>query len=347
MNDSKAKLPPKSSQPFPKVPQPFPKSSQLSPKVSQPVPRIVTEETIHDEHKKSIASLVFVFVLALIIIIAGFYALRYFKSIKVRPEPEVTKETQTIQGQAVKQPEVIPPTPTVIPSIETPEQNGAVAQVPVKEPDKVVEEFYNWYTNYNGNPIADGAYKTNEALSEDLVKKIEVYSGETDPFLCTKEKPSGFEVEPANTTGSNSSLAVNVKKDNQIIPVKINLKLNGAWKMINVTCLSGNGERSVLENIKQVTGLDYVTLEDSVFYWSAPDYKGRYALKINGLRIHTTNTDLSPKTIDELLLSYGFKNDTYNINGYKKDDIVCVDSGKMNPDNKLDVDLNCGKFAIK
>ena len=313
------------------------------PKIPQPSPQIQTEEAIHEEHKKSTATLVAVGILAVLIIIVGFYALKVLKKPEIVSKPTTEKTSETTAPSPVTT-EVTTPEPS-----ETAEKSpatGVTVQASVKDPDVVVEEFYNWYTNYAGDPIADGAYKTQEAVSDELAKKIESAEKETDPFLCSDEKSSDFEVEPADTSGDSSTVAVNVQKDGTIIPVKINLKLNGAWKMINVTCLSENGERSILENLKQETGLDYTTVIDTIFYWNVPDYKGRKAITVNGKGFSTANAALDSSVIKNFFTKNGFKSDASNASGYKKDDIVCIDSSKTDSANKYNVKVDCGKLSV-
>jgi hypothetical protein len=116
--------------------------------------------------------------------------------------------------------------------------------------------------------------------------------------------------------------------------------------MINVTCLSGDGETSILENLKLVTSLDYVTVKDSRFFWNVPDYKGRKAITVSGKGFSTDNAPLDPNVIKNFFIKNGFKSDTYNPSGFKKGDIVCLDSSKLQEANKLDVKIECGKLNI-
>ena len=304
----------------------------------QPVSKVQINETINDSHNKNIATFVGIIILIVLILVGGFYALKTLK--QADNKIEVPKVIETTPAPTV--PVVTPPAQ---PEVKTPSEDTVVKPA-VKDPDKVVEEFYNWYTNYSGDPIADGAYKTQEAVSEDLITKIESSSKDINPFLCSKDKSSGFKVEPASISGDGSSVTVNVTKDSTIIPVKVNLKLNGSWKMTNITCLSGDGETSLLENLKLVTSLDYTTVEDRQFLWNVPDYKGRKAMSVAGKGISTANASLDPNVIKNFFIKNGFKSDNYNSSGFKKGDIVCLDSSKLQEANKLDVKIECGKLNI-
>ena len=309
----------------------------------QPGQNTRAQESAGMENRSSLAIFVSGLIIVALIMSAGFYALRFIKKSENTPTLNALK-TSPAPVPPVTIPEVKIPTPEVA---EESQKNGVIVHGAAKDPGVAVEEFYNWYLEYPGDPIADGAYKTHNIISEDLIKKIEISEKETDPFLCGMERSSGIEVEPAKTSDDSSSVIINVKSNGMVTPVKANLKLNGNWKIINIVCLSENGERGVLENMKQETGLDYTTVIDTVFYWNVPDYKGRMAISIKGKGFSTANASIDPLVIKNFFIKNGFKEDPANISGYKKDDIVCVDSSKTDAGNKFNVKVDCGKFAPK
>ncbi len=321
-----------------------------------------------------------VILFALIILIGGFYLLRYVKQTQdaqnSATEATTTTPTSNITTTPVTTtptPDATTKTPPATPDItdttsateiktDTPEKtmppttksdiskshpkktNGTIVTgTPTpKTPDEIVKDFYSWYTKYEGDAITDGSYKTRNGVTADLIAKVERVSKLKDPFLYVSKPISNFEVEPPKINGENATVAINIKKSGKTYPIKISLKKNGSWKMINVTILSQNGERGILETFKEDQGLDYLTVKDTTFYWNLPDWKGRESQKVNGKNLKTDNAELTTD-VKTFLENQGYKADTQN-NGYKKDRTVCMYSDVINERNKHDIELKCGEI---
>ncbi len=114
-------------------------------------------------------------------------------------------------------------------------------------PEGTVEAFYRWYTSYNGNVIVDEAYRTNEHLTGDVVQKVDdivasFTHGGYDPFLCAQDIPSAFEVGTATVDGDEATVTAHgvwnagteYENRNDIL-LKL-VKLNGTWKITDVSC---------------------------------------------------------------------------------------------------------------
>jgi hypothetical protein len=100
---------------------------------------------------------------------------------------------------------------------EEPESATAIPEDPEPmTPEQVVENFYGWHIGYIqnvGNPLADGAYRSSEYLSEEFVRKADGIiasfdEGGYDPFLCAQDVPGKFTVEDATVSGESASVVV-------------------------------------------------------------------------------------------------------------------------------------------
>lgn len=275
-------------------------------------------------------------ILVALIIIGGFYAVRYVKKADKADKAKINNYVVT----EVKIPE--------------PKDKGSsikisdTASTVTEKPEKTVEEFYKWYTGYTGNPLTDGAYKSHKSMTNDLIGKIEKDIAKKtgyDPFLCSKNKATGLSVGTPQTAGNFASVIVNISSFGIITLPKVNLQLmNNTWKMVNVACLAVDGALGTIENLKNDTGLTYVTTKDAEFTWGSQDYKGAKASDIKGSGISTTNAATKTNAIKNFFAKKGFMADKYNTNGYKKGNTVCVYSDKLNSVKKHDVDIKCGEL---
>jgi hypothetical protein len=114
-------------------------------------------------------------------------------------------------------------------------------------PEQVVESFYDWYLGYPGNPVADGAYRSSEYLTEEFVEKVDAIiasfdQGGYDPFLCAQDIPGDLIVGDAVLSGDEASLVVhevwNVGTEYESVhDVTVELQtVDGAWKIADVLC---------------------------------------------------------------------------------------------------------------
>lgn len=271
-------------------------------------------------------------ILVILVIIGGFYAMSYIKK---------TDKTK-INNQTVTEVK-IPESKNNESAINIP----GTASPSTDKPEKTVEEFYKWYMGYSGNPLTDGAYKSHKSMTNDLIEKIEKDVSKKngyDPFLCSKNKATGLSIGTPQTAGNFSSVIVSISSANMITLPKVNLQLlNNVWKMVNIACLSTDGALGTIENLKNDAGLTYVITKDSEFPWNSQDYKGYDALDIKGSGFTTTNAEITTNAIKNFFIKKGFTLDSYNTNGYKKGNVVCVYSDKLNSNSKHDVIAECGE----
>jgi hypothetical protein len=114
------------------------------------------------------------------------------------------------------------------------------AQPPAVAPERVVESFYSWYIAYPGNPLAAGAYRTSEYVTEALVQKVDgiVASFDSvgyDPILCAQDKPGCFTVEMMDISENSAAAAVRTDFANHLIYVGL-IEIDGQWKIADITC---------------------------------------------------------------------------------------------------------------
>jgi hypothetical protein len=87
----------------------------------------------------------------------------------------------------------------------------AAAAPSTNGPEEIVEDFYRWYIGYPGNPLAEGAYRDSEALTDDLVQDVEEIiasfdQGAYDPFLCAQDLPGSFTIDIARVSGDEATV---------------------------------------------------------------------------------------------------------------------------------------------
>jgi hypothetical protein len=107
-------------------------------------------------------------------------------------------------------------------------------------PEEVVEGFYNWYLEYPGNPMSDGAFKLSPFLDEALIaakeEELSLFNmGGADVFLCAQDIPEKIYVQPAQIDGSRASVKVNSSFEGHSIEVELELR-EGEWKITRVHC---------------------------------------------------------------------------------------------------------------
>jgi uncharacterized protein YceK len=114
-------------------------------------------------------------------------------------------------------------------------------------PEAVVESFYDWYLQYPGNVIADGAHRSSQYLTEGFVGKVDAVvasfeKGGYDPFLCAQDVPGDLVVGEAEMSGNQARVAVqevwNPGTEAEFVKeVVVELEImGGAWRIANVIC---------------------------------------------------------------------------------------------------------------
>ncbi len=295
-------------------------------------------EQHQEENKSSHIATILAIILLILIVVGGFYLLKFLKQRdtmeKAEPAPIVNQVIPPVEK---------PVTPPLEPQPK--KTNGIQVKAPDKEPDTIVKEFYNWILSQPGDVIEDGRYKDRPEIYKTFIQKIENRKKDSlHPLLCSASNSAIADIQPPNTTVGISSIAVNLTENGKVVPLKVSLKLNGAWTITDILCLSEEGKRSVIENLKLETGLDYATLKNMSFLWSVPDYKGRVTKTISGKGFSTENTTVDPSVFENFFLKNGFKKDQYNEDGYQKDNMACVAHTEKSDTGRFDVEAVCGKI---
>ena len=303
-----------------------------NPEPGQPTYTVKTDEEIKKAHKKSVISVISMICLFIIVLFGGLYLLSRINA------PEVNTEMPAAPVITPKQPILQPPVINEPAKPSLPENK-------IESPESVVQVFYNWYITNKNEAYSDDNLLNQGNLDKDFAEKIKTGDSKPDPFLCSDEQ-TGFEVEPAVISGNSATIIVNIK-DKNVIPVTIGLiSEGGSWKINSASCPSPDDETSILENLKAVTGLDYVTVETVIFPWNLPDYKGVKTISLNGKEISTSDASIDPSVINNYFLKNGFTKDRYNDYGYSEKQTVCLDSGVTDPSGKYNLKIDCGKLAL-
>ncbi len=294
----------------------------------------------HQEENKSSFSGLLILLLLILMIAAGFYVLKFVKQKqeikKAEPVP-IVNVVPPVEKKAEK-----PKAPAPAPEEE---KVGTKVKMPEKRPETVVKEFYDWLLSQPGDVIQDGRYKDRPEIYKDFIQKIEKRKGEgLHPFLCSATSAAKADVQPPKTNAGQSSIAVNLTENDKVTTVKLTLKLNGAWTITNTLCLSQASKRSVIENLKLETGLDYTTLKDMSFLWSIPDYKGQKTKTLKGKGFSTENTTVDPSVFENFFLKSGFKKDTYNKDGYLKEKMACVAHVDKTETGRFNIEAVCANL---
>jgi hypothetical protein len=125
--------------------------------------------------------------------------------------------------------------------------SSATSEPSAAAPGEVVERFYEWYVDYPGNPLADGAYRSSEYLAGEFVQKVDGIiasfdQGGYDPFLCAQDVPASFTIEPATVSGDEASVVMheiwNPGTEVELVhDLTVTLRIvDGAWKIVGITC---------------------------------------------------------------------------------------------------------------
>jgi hypothetical protein len=117
-------------------------------------------------------------------------------------------------------------------------------------PEKVVHEFYGWYLENLGydpetdefrNPLQDGSYEEQGALSQEYIKRIEEMKAEglaADPLLCAQDVPQSFSIQAVDLSpmGEEARVTVGTSFEGHEFQVYLQ-KLSGEWKIAGVICM--------------------------------------------------------------------------------------------------------------
>lgn len=106
-------------------------------------------------------------------------------------------------------------------------------------PEQVVQQFYDWYVSYRGNPLVDKAYQGHESLSPAFVAHLDDFtrSGEwrVDPVLCAQDVPNEVTAHPARVSGDRASVEVTTSFTGHRFTVEL-VKAGRAWAIDEIAC---------------------------------------------------------------------------------------------------------------
>lgn len=126
-------------------------------------------------------------------------------------------------------------------STEATVPEDVVAAPPEPAPEDVIEEFFDWYAGYPGNPTADRILATSPMVTQGLVEKVEAIlsssdlRGGGDPILCAQERPHAFTVEVTDRSADSVTAVVHSEFEGHTIYVGV-MKVDGEWKIADVSC---------------------------------------------------------------------------------------------------------------
>jgi len=105
-------------------------------------------------------------------------------------------------------------------------------------PDQVVRDFYNWYLEYEGNPLNDQAYQSVSYLSPELVKMLYVASNENidqNFLVCAPEKPPEIRATAVQISGDVEIVAATTSFVDQDFSVDA-IQQDGIWMTDKTHC---------------------------------------------------------------------------------------------------------------
>jgi hypothetical protein len=184
-----------------------------------------------------------------------------------------------------------------------------------RTPAEVVDSFYQWYIGYAGNPLADGAYRSNEHLTEAFVIRVEEIiaafdKGGYDPFLCAQDIPGSFSIGEENVSGEEATVGLTEvwnpdTEYESYSQVKVALKLEGeTWKITGIDCGRPAATAPIVMTPEEVV--------DRFYNWYL-DYIGepgseemRNPLSERAYRSSGFLTETFVKKVDEIVASNGY-----------------------------------------
>lgn len=130
------------------------------------------------------------------------------------------------------------------------EQVGPALENTSADPKKVVEEFYAAWVTYEGNPMADGLYKENDAITEQLESNLdetiasnEAGGGGADPVLCAQDKPAKLEYQLRESGDGQATVGVTAYYAGVPKQIAVGLREDdGQWKLNEISCTGETGK---------------------------------------------------------------------------------------------------------
>jgi spore germination protein GerM len=107
-------------------------------------------------------------------------------------------------------------------------------------PQDTVNNFYEWYFSYEGNPLTDRAYKTRPEMSSSLTNEInEFVEGGPgfDPFICAQDKPADYYFSDPEIENNKAVVTLTqiYSTQNKQVPVTLE-KIDNNWQITKIDC---------------------------------------------------------------------------------------------------------------
>lgn len=103
---------------------------------------------------------------------------------------------------------------------------------------QVVQDFYNWYLSYDGNPLVDHVYRGSRHLTPEMVAFLDDFTQNGmayDPVLCAQDKPGAINVLQPQISGNQASVTVKTDFESHEFSVEL-AQVDGNWLIDKVTC---------------------------------------------------------------------------------------------------------------
>jgi hypothetical protein len=104
--------------------------------------------------------------------------------------------------------------------------------------EQVVQDFYDWYLSYDGNPLVDHAYRNSQYLRPEMVAFLDGFSQDGmgyDPVLCAQDKPASISATASQVTGGWASVEVTTSFEGHGFSVEL-IQTDGDWLIDKVNC---------------------------------------------------------------------------------------------------------------
>lgn len=105
-------------------------------------------------------------------------------------------------------------------------------------PEEVVENFYQAYLDYEGNPLVDKFYQGNGNLSPEFIAFLDEFTRDGmmyDPVLCAQDKPGSFTVQNVEKDEDQASVQVTTEFEGHEFIVEL-ISDGDDWLIDQVQC---------------------------------------------------------------------------------------------------------------
>lgn len=135
------------------------------------------------------------------------------------------------------------PSATLQPEPAAPQEDVALPPTPGPEREdagEVVAGFYQWYLDYEGSPLAEGAYRDHPVISPEFAQAVQdrldsFESGGYDPILCAQDLPDAVEIGTITISGDSAEVMVTTSFSGHNFRVLLAAQDQG-WQITDVVC---------------------------------------------------------------------------------------------------------------